>query len=357
MTTSNVDNVMTISKEDMIAGVIYQENKETIDWNNLDDNMRDWVGGEFDSDGCISIDRKHGVRIMMVKAENGWPCLEEHRNIFGGTLYKQKDETEKQQSTKIWSLSGKMAIDFCEVMKAHTFLKSDQLAEASRYPFLELHAMKMKPVAARNMKTQEIRVFASQSAGQRAIGGKLPNIRAVLDKPNLSCAGHRWWSIPNPISVDETQKLAKLIETRVHDLKSVEHLEISRELSAPYCAGFVDGDGTFALYEHKLVISVGQKYRAIADALQRKYAGTIHRRVQRGFVLWTWRLSVKQDCARFLDEVAPYLIEKAAQGKLLLDLCKANCKEIGVELAKHKGRQGKSLKKKILPSNVASSIN
>lgn len=350
MANSEINTKPTISKEELIAGVIYQEHKQPINWNKVDDNMRDWIAGNLDADGCVSIDQKHGIRVMIVKAENGWSCLEKHVDLFGGTLHRSNSETDRQQARKIWSISGKNAIDFCNVMKHYTFLKSNQFAEAGKYPFLELHAMQMKPVAARSLLTNEIKIFPSQIAGYRVIGGKLSNIRTVLDKPNLSCAGHRWLSIPNPISTTETQQLARDIAARVHDLKSIEHATISKPLPAAYCAGLMDGDGTFTVNGHRLIVSVGQKYRAIADALHREYSGTIHHRVQRGFELWTWQISVRQDALRFLTAIVPHLIEKAEQGRLVLKLNKENCVDIGRELARYKGRQGKSLKK--VQSNV-----
>ncbi len=68
-------------------------------------NMRWWIG--HDSDGCTTLDYNHGPRVMMVKAENGWGCLEVLKLMLGGAIHKHADETESQQARKCWTISGR----------------------------------------------------------------------------------------------------------------------------------------------------------------------------------------------------------------------------------------------------------
>ncbi len=340
---------VTITRDEMLAGIVKPDKAPPISWDRISDALRYWVGGNNDADGCITLDYKHGPRVMVVKAENGYGTLETLKLLLGGTIHKQADATEMQQARSCWTISGRSALQFCEIIQHYCFLKKPQLVKLCEYPVDDLQIMQMRPVYGRKIFDDTVIVGPSLSAASRIIGKRPANIHAVLDNPCLSAFGYRWKSLRNPVSQEETQKKCREIEDELHRMKLVEHEIILDNLPSPYVSGVVDGDGMIYLKADSIFprISVGQKYAAICNALKKQYGGSVHYREAKGFSSYNWDLVGHQDAQRVIREILPFLIEKKTQAELVLSMLDTDSPDkVRAEFQKLKGRQGANLRKK-----------
>ena len=343
--------VVTITREQMLAGIVKPDKAQPIDWSLIADTMRWWVGGNHDSDGCTTLDYKHGPRVMVVKAENGYGCLEVLKLMLGGTIYKQANESEEQQATKCWSISGRTAIEFCVNMKNFLFLKRPQLEKMSEYPIDDLQIMQMQPVMGRHLSDGSIILAPSLSAAGRAVGKRCTNIHTVLDLPDRAAYGYRWSRLPNPVDKEETQNKCRVLEQELREMKHTEHLPIECDLPIPYVSGNIDGDGCMYLSADTIYpkISLGQKYSPICDALKRQYGGSVRYREQRGFSSYTWSLVGQQQAQDVIREIMPYLIEKKVQAELLLEMVETTDPgKVREQFRKTRGRQGANMRAKLV---------
>ena len=145
-----------ITIEQMLDGIFCQPEIQPIQWSEICCELRDWIAGNHDTDGCSSVVYKHGLRITVSKAENGWATLETLKQLLGGQIYHKMSEDDNHQVQRAWSISGKAAVDFCKEIQHHVLLKEEQLALGAKYPVAELQAMQMKPVKGMNIVTQSI---------------------------------------------------------------------------------------------------------------------------------------------------------------------------------------------------------
>lgn len=97
--------------------------------------------------------------------------------------------------------------------------------------------------------------------------------------------------------------------------------------------------GTISVTGHNQVrLTLPQKYRAICDALQRKYGGTV------GFAkgYFKWRIGEQLEVQAFLKAILPHSIEKAEQIKLAIDMPVNGAQALRAALKPMKGNQGKA---------------
>lgn len=340
---------VTITRDEMLAGIVKPDKAPPISWDRISDALRYWVGGHNDADGCITLDYKHGPRVMVTKADNGYGSLEALKMLFGGTIEDKTPDTDTQQAKKGWTISGRSALQFCEIIQHYCFLKKPQLVKLCEYPVDDLQIMQMRPVCGRKIDDGTTIVGPSQSAAARTLGKRPNNITTVLDNPGRSVYGYRWMSLVNPVSIEETRTKCREIEEELHRMKHVEHEAILEDLPTPYVAGLTDGDGMIYLKADSIFprISVGQKYAAICNALKKQYGGSVHYREAKGFHSYNWDLVGQQDAQKVIREILPYLIEKKTQAELaLLMLDTDEPDTVRAEFQKLKGRQGANLRKK-----------
>lgn len=341
---------VTITREEMLAGIVKPDKAPPIAWDKISDALRYWIGGNHDGDGCSLLDYKHGPRITVGKAENGWGTLETLKLLLGGKIYdKAKEETEEQQAQKNWTITGRTALQFCEIIQRYCFLKRPQLVRLCEYPVDDLQIMQMQPLFGVHHITGEIIKGCCISDIYRKLGKKYNgNISLALDKDKVAY-GYRWISLANPVSKEETQKKCREIEEELHRMKHVEHEAILGDLPSPYVAGLTDSDGMiYFKADCKFPrISVGQKYAAICNALKRQYGGSVHFRMRDGFQLYHWDLVGQQDAQNVIREILPFLIEKKTQAELALSmLVTDDLDKVRAAFQKLKGRQGANLRKK-----------
>lgn len=282
----------------------------------MTEHLRLWTAGLVDGDGCICADKKHGLRVLVKQAEHGWSSLYQLQSMLGGCIHENKDETDKWQAQKTWSLSGNSARAFCREMKSYCILKHDQLHEALSYPLFELKAMQMRPVLARNQITGIEQVFGSQHHAARVTGAS--NISASLRQPNRRASGGFFWSyIDNPIAKDMVVKQQSDIIETLKALKRVEHKAIEQSLTPAYVAGLIDSDGCIDISkEGTRTVSVGQKYIAICQALKQQYGGNFCQ--DKSTRCFHWKIRGEK-AKVMMQEFSPFLISKREQCVIALD--------------------------------------
>ena len=157
-----------------------------------------------------------------------------------------------------------------------------------------------------------------------------------------------------------TKENSRQICQQLKTLKATPHPAIHVVPTLPYFAGFFDADGCVVLTKKGLVAAqVGQKHRAICDALQKAFAGTVagcRTRAQ-----FTWAAFGKNGMA-FFEAVLPFLVLKKRQVEIvrsykLSDLSKEDAQ---LQLCQLKGkrvdpRSSKAVKVlRVDPENVVS---
>ena len=330
-------SIPTISYEQMRAGM-YVRDKDIIEWGGVNNDLRWWIGGHMDADGCVRMCPVNGLMVRIGKAENGWHCLVWLKKLLQGAIYDSTPENETEQAMREWCLRGQAALNFCRVIKDYCFLKKPQLIKGCEFVFGELWMLQMKPVAATNRTTGEMRVFAGPHHAAREMCISNGNIcNCIRGKNRTKSVGNCTWQyIENPVKEDEARARRKKLEIELSAMKHVEHLPIDIELSKPYIAGFVDGDGHLgASGSSAQCHAVSQKYIAICDALKREYGGCIWRNSTTGVYKWTLCRNAKD----FLIGIAPYLIEKRKQAELILGMKAGEGKAVKAALSLLKGRQ------------------
>ena len=324
-----------LTAEDMINAVP-QYDVHCIDWTQINPDTRWWIGGNFDGDGCVVIDEKHGLVVQIAKAENGWPCLVWLHTALKGTIVRNRDATETTQAVKTWYISGLPALQFCQAMKEFTHLKQPQLQLASTFVYGERQAAVWTPVLATNINTGVEQVFAGMMIAAAATGIPNGKISQCCSGKRKTSGGYRWCKLSNPLNRDQLLAKRRQIEANMRGLKKIEHDRILASLEKPYMAGFVDADGCLsAMGKSYQSHGVAQKHRAICDAFQNMYGGCIYVQKSAGVFHWT----VTKNALTFLIDVAPFLKEKSAQAMLLLGMQKGDSPAISQALKKFKGNQ------------------
>jgi hypothetical protein len=343
MDTGNEDKPI-ISLDDMRAGV-YTLDKHRIDWAEVNEDLRWWIGGQLDSDGCVRMCPVNGLMVRIAKAESGWHCLLWLQRMLKGIVVNSNAETDTKQPMKEWNVRGMAALDFCHNMKAYCHLKRPQVEKACGFVFGELWMAQMRPVASTHVSTGEVRVFAGIAQASRALMGK-PSFSSISQnlRGKAKRAGQFTWQyLDNPVRLEDAMERRKVLENELVALKRVEHHSISEKLSKPFMAGFVDGDGCLRVWGSKAQVhSVSQKYVSICDALQRQYGGTVCFNKEKQLYAWY----VNKNAQMFLEDVAPFLIEKRKQAELILGMKAGEAKSVAAALSLLKGNKKRAHEEK-----------
>ncbi len=87
-----------------------------------------WAAGFFDGDGCVFVDHRNSLSVIVNQAVTYKANLDELARMFGGIVRKRgvpKLPTHNQ--TYNWKLDGKKAIAFCKQIEPHALLKRPQV--------------------------------------------------------------------------------------------------------------------------------------------------------------------------------------------------------------------------------------
>ena len=276
--------------------------------------LKDWTGGLVSGDGCITADKKHGLRVSVKQAEHGWDSLYQLHALFGGCIYDNKEQTDVWQAQKTWSLSGNCARAFCREMESHCILKREQMQEALRYPLFELKAMQMAPVMATTRGTDTVQLFGSQMHAIRVTGAS--NIQVSLRNPCRVCQNAYWTHVANPIQRGQVVLHQNTVIGNLKELKKVVHKSLDASMKPAFVAGLVDSDGCIDIsMQGCRTVAVGQKHRAICDALKEQFGGGICQ--DKKTSCYHWKVC-GENAKAMLQIVAPYLISKRRQAEIAL---------------------------------------
>ena len=299
-----------------------------------------YIGGLFDSDGCVSIERaKYRLSVQVSQAEKGRAVLEEIRRVFGGAIRQSTKATDRKQVQFQWRLYSTQALEFCSRIHPFTFLKRQQLLTASQYPI----TTKVYRVRGTELRSGKVTEYASldEAVANFASGGlslhKGHVSSCVNGKLGKTC-GHAWEIVP--IEGDAKAKKLRVWEA-LRQLKGTPHSEIGQPITIWYAAGFFDGDGCFAIKargHHQHVVS--QKYIPVCSAFQQKFGGSVYCSKQGQY---TWQ--VFKEGSAFVQTIAPYLKGKLAQAKLIMrfDNLEVELGEVRSGLVALKGNNARGL--------------
>lgn len=310
---------------------IHATRQSSIDWTPVSEDQRWWIGGQVDADGCVRVCPVNGPMVRVGKAEKGWSCLEWLQTTLGGAIYKGTRETERHQAQREWCIRGQAALDFCSVIKSYSYLKRPQMEKTMEFPLYGGAISQLTPVL-RTSSCGEETLYASikQAAKCNRIGEHI--MFQLLETGSGRNAV--WKTLENPITADYVKAKRQELESVLKEMKKTEHTKISGLLQPPYAAGFADGEACFDIGS----IQVGQKYRAICDALQLQYGGRVRKRKDKDAYNWEVYGNKARNC---LQDIAPHLIEKREQANLILNL-QAGCRaQVKASLRLLKGNQGR----------------
>lgn len=328
-----------------------------------------WLGGHFDGDGCVRVSHRE-VTVDIGKAQNAWATLVYLYHLVGGNLrFKPDHRKGNRQDRGEWKLHGSMAVDFCRVMQAYTFLKRDQLRRAADYPLNGGFIKRMRPVVGTHRDTGEVLTFRSVSDART---NGFISIIHNLAGTTTHCKNYEWRYLDNPVSPGDVETTRADITRDLKRMKATEHARIHDDLPLPYVAGFLDADGCVRAYS----LSGSQKYRAVCDALARKFGGSVSpvyanaearvfhvrglrsvriakckRRVSRLHLIrkpkvyvkrYDWKSVLrKTDVLAILTQLRPYTYEKQPQVDILLEHhATLPGRELNHRMSQYKGAQG-----------------
>lgn len=310
----------------------------TIRWELVTDELRFWTGGMIDGDGCISADIKHGLRVSVKQAELGWLTLYRLQEMYGGQVHLNKEACGTHQAQKTWYLSGRNALFFCREMQNYVHLKRAQMQAANSYPIDELKFMQMTPVESRNPITRETQMFGSVAYAKSVVPA-LGSLNFALKDPAKRAGGRYWTYAINPVTAEETLKKQAAAIMALKQLKKIEHEAVVETLHLSYIAGLIDSDGSIDMSgDGNRRLCVAQKYIAICEALKVKFdSGGICRNKKTGVFMWKVNGT---SAVHVLTCVAPYLIEKREQAKIILGATAGEAISVRARLRLLKGNQG-----------------
>ena len=319
---------------DLLRKGIDAKRESHIDWTDVTDDLRWWIGGQMDGDGCIRICPQNGIMVRIAKAEKGWPCLVWLKNMLKGKIYKGTAENEFHQAMKEWCIRGQAALDFCKVIQNHTFLKKPQLEKALEFLLYGGHIAQMQPLQGSHVSGDEI--FSGAKEASKKIGVCLKTVYNSMEK-DYAIKGWNFMKIPNPVTSEIVKRNREDLVVALQDMKKVEHEPIKQILPKPYIAGFVDAEGCLrAIGKNSTTIAVAQKYRAVCDAICKQYSGNVSY-VEKDHPAFVW--SIHAGAKDFLRDIAPFLIEKRGQAELLLNMKAGEGRAVKAALRLMKGNQ------------------
>lgn len=286
-----------------------------VDFGALSDDVKWWIGGQMDGDGCVSVCKINGLLVRVGKAENAWHTLVHLKRFMGGAVYDSRGERGERQAERQWVLRGRAALDFCGAIRNFCFLKRPQMIKALEFERL-LYAgwsAKMRPVRGTRVTDGAILTFPSVSEAVRRTGFSsiFANLRGICSH----AGGYRWEYLPNPVDRAALAAERARLEADISAMKRTEHDAITEDLPLPYVAGFVDADGCVRADR----VTVSQKHRAVCYAMQRQFGGCVSQgEVPNGSIAFLWSTTSMADARALAARLRPFLIEKAAQVDVML---------------------------------------
>lgn len=134
-----------------------------------------YAAGFFDGEGTVTFltDTHGGGRIGASIENTNKEVIEHFKCLFGGTIYFTAKENIKWKDTYCWSVSGQECIDFLQLIKPWTRIKSEQIGWAEFF-FANRNTATGKNVLSEDYK-KEMALIKRQFRWLNRRGKRLPS--------------------------------------------------------------------------------------------------------------------------------------------------------------------------------------
>ncbi len=272
-----------------------------------------YAAGLSDASGCFQIDSS-STKFHIGQVEKGMDTLQYMYDKFGGKITLHKIGNENHQSLFDWTLCGKHAISYTNVIMPYLLIKKREAEVFINYQVGNLANM----ILATNSTTKENKEFDSKKECLEFFGVK--NINN--------------WIITKKYSENELEQLNKkrdTINNQLKKFKKLQHDEIPIDIipSMPWRAGIFDGKGTFdsngkSGQRH----SIADKYTPLLELFKRLYGGSIYNNKSKNTNTW----QVNTEANKMIQDIAEFIIGKKKQVELLFNMKQGEASKIHVAL-------------------------
>lgn len=279
-------------------------------WENFDEATRWYIGGQLDGDGTVSL-INGAPRIRLTKSVKAARIVVQFRDWFGGcitTRLPKPDSNDEASCT--WEACGLLIKKLCQELVEYTHGKQPQFDLAGKTPLGKTPLLVTKDGLTTAFDYRKD-VANMMGITESRIG------RLLRGVPSAEYNGYLLVNVVNPNEV--RAGIAKQLTA----LKAEEHRPVDRQLHPAYFAGFADAEMcVFMKSASNIHINIPQKSRAILDAMQQIYGGSVtaHKTNSGGFIFTI----CGEACRQFLQEIAPFMLEKDRQVKLALTCTKVS---------------------------------
>lgn len=302
-----------------------------------DDNLW-WAGGHFDGDGCIAV-HYGGICLVIGKAEKGMASLLKMKELFGGSITKQRaKEVENWQPSWQWRLGGEAGRKLCERMTPYVHAKQPQFELAATMPPDTQCVQVLLSHPEEGSKR-----FSSVCEAERELAMTGWKIRGWAkrkdDRGGWTC------DLLVPDREAKRQRI-KEIDHELKAMKQMEHRPVDRFLPDAYFAGFMDADGCFTICGSRGILKVSQKWRQVLYAYEVAFGGHVSSSRSTHWQCYQYTLRAQDDVMDAVRRMLPHLVEKKGQAELMLALTKENAVTSKTELGLLHGNHGYQGKRK-----------
>ena len=279
------------------------------------DDHRWYLGGLFDADGCVKIDKGGCLNVSVTQAQKGKEVLYKMQEMFGGSVLDKAAAKGNRQASFHWILNGHAARQFCVDMASFTYLRRIQLVAASQCPSrprkvqIEATHVDSGETSQYNGIVDAVEAFARK--GIKLHRGHVSDCICGRLRTTSKCAWKRLDDSGS--SKKEELEVKQALAVDLREAKRRCHEEITTLIPVQYAAGFFDGDGCFGLSHRGHRHVVVQKYKPVCTAFQEVFGGYVNHR-KTGHYVW----EINKGAAAFVKQIAHYLIGKSKQAEIIL---------------------------------------
>jgi len=292
----------------------------------MDSLFWQWFAGQMDGDGTFHVmSAGHCPVISMTKATKGRHTLVRIRDKLGGSFCEQRSRGERRQDQTTWRVNGTAARAVARQLIPFLKIKRREAESMSRYQVGRFWSATITKdgVQRSNLNRREVSAIIGKKEDAVSRHLRIGAGKAVVNG----------WTIEKEVDArDAICKQLKAFKTTPHDTIH------SNSLHPAYIAGFVDAEGCVSLVRTCARLSIGQKWPAILEAIQRQYGGSITRRYDAQYTKSEWRI-YGPSCRALLCVLQPFIFEKAEQVVLALSVTSVNYRENDLAMKRLKGRQ------------------
>ena len=259
--------------------------------------------------------------ISLCKADKGAHVLRYVQQKLGGHINSRPARGPKMQTSQVWAVGGKPAIDIVTRLIPYLRLKK-QKAEA----IAQWKASKGRFAISNNVLGVRVTDLTKRDAARKIGVGN-----STVYRYSRSGKTFKGWCVTRESGT------GKQICDSLDAIKSLPDKPLSEPLDASWTAGFFDAEGYVAIKKGCCVtVAISQKYPAVTDALKRQHGGGVCAVRSGQWFLWT---VYGENAIAFLQTIQRDVLEKAEQVKLCLSASLSNWQEIETQMKALRGKQ------------------